>query len=218
MSPTKRYLLFLGTFVAVFTVVSIGVLPRVLADTMKPLLTEIVNTVGVNVLNQPTVHLSGIPQVAVVNSHPVTVEGIPTVKVVNDTLAVQTPASGSGEVFQIVLAPYAPVGLFGGSDQFPVPSNRRLIIEYVGVRAFTLLNADEAAALVHVTVAGVDGLYPVPLGGPILLNNAYQHVGAQQMKVYADPGTVVACELNHSDSSHSANAACTISGYFIKVP
>ena len=215
MSRTKRYLLFLGTFVDVFTVVSIGVLPRVLADTMKPLLTEIVNTVGVNVLNQPTVHLSGIPSVAVVNSHPVTVEGIPTVKVVNDTLAVQTPASGSGEVFQIVLAPYAPVGLFGGSDQFPVPSNRRLIIEYVGVRAFTLLNADEAAALVHVTVAGVDGLYPVPLGGPILLNNAYQHVGAQQMKVYADP---VACELNHSDSSHSANAACTISGYFIKVP
>jgi hypothetical protein len=217
MKNPKRYLLLAASIASLAVMLSFTGVPRAVADSMKPILAQIVNTVGVNVLNTPTVNLNGTPGVAVVNSHPVTIQGIPTVQIANDEfapLAVQTPVN----VFQAQIPVTVPNGQLTGNNSFSV-AGHRLVIEYVAVVAANVGSTDAVFATFQTSTTGGPVQYPlamVRVPAPTPSNDFY--TTGQQVRVYADPGTQVFCLLSHTDLTQSIAGTCSFSGYFVQVP
>lgn len=215
MTHRNNYLAVAGSIGLAALIASFSGAPRLFAESIKPILAEIVNTVGVNVLNTPTVSLNGTPGVAVVNTHPVTVQGIPTVQVANDEfapLAVQTPV----HVFQTQIPVTTAIGQATAFNSFNV-AGHRLVIEYVAVVLAGVQNTDAVYATFQTSTTGGPVQYPltmmrVPAPNP---SNDFYTAG-QQVKVYADSGTQVFCLLTHTDLTQPITGYCSFSGYFVR--
>lgn len=212
MKRSKKILVLAASVGLLALVTSFTGARRAVAETVKPVLAQIINTVGVDVLNQPTVNINGIPSVAVVNSHPVTVQGVPTVQIASDDfapLAVQTPV----HAFQTAIIVELPGGTATSANHFSVEGHR-LVIEYVGVTT-----TGDAQARFATTVAGETALFPLPMSPIAGGSQIGSRVAGQPVKVYADPGTQVSCIL-HSDVAVNAvgGGICSFSGYFVSVP
>jgi hypothetical protein len=215
MTSQKKYLSVAGSIGLAVLIASFGGAPRAFAESMKPILAEIVNTVGVNVVNTPTVNLNGTPGVAVVNSHPVTIQGIPTVQVANDEfapLAVQTPV----HVFQTQIPVTVANGQLSGYSSFNVVGHR-LVIEYVAVVVGGVQSTDSVFATFQTSTTGGPVQYPLSMMHvPAPTPSLDFYTAGQQVKVYADAGTQVFCLLTHTDPTQSIAGYCSFSGYFVR--
>jgi hypothetical protein len=136
------------------------------------------------------------------------------VKVVNTPLQVQTPASGTGEVFQKQIEITVPPNRIFASNSFTVPSARRLVIEYVGVRASGGIN-DWVGVNFTTTAGGEEVTYFLPTLPAANFSN--QRVAGQLVKVYAEPGSTVSCEVVRSETTAQAFGQCSFSGYLVPV-
>ena len=118
----------------------------------------------------------------------------------------------------------------GPTTIYTVPAGKRLVIEYASLNAFCILPGESVVLSIFTSTGGgasvahVANIAP-PAPGPgttaIGCNapaaSSLTSVG-QQVRLYADAGTVVQVEPDRNSNSGAANVAITISGYLVDVP
>lgn len=116
----------------------------------------------------------------------------PTVRVVNQP-EVRDADHPARQAFQISLCTGGwPPGCGSTPDQFTVPADKRLVIEYVSAHCNANHFSDTLSSISVQTI--VDGVPAFHSLVPVFMGNSasFRHyVAAQQMRVYADPGTAV---------------------------
>ena len=104
-------------------------------------------------------------------------------------------------------------------DLYEVPAGKRLVIEYVSFRA--LIPVGQVAELeISTVVSGQTGLYLLPMTQPSVNTSGGipRTSVAQQVRLYADPGTKVRFEgMRNSDTGPQAYFY-SFSGYLVNVP
>jgi hypothetical protein len=104
-------------------------------------------------------------------------------------------------------------GIFGCSDIYTVPIDKRLVIEYASAQCIT--NANVYSAFLATAESGSSGplqFLPVvnegPAGGP-----GIAFAVGQSLRIYADPGSQV--QLQFETTATASNASCggSINGY-----
>jgi hypothetical protein len=100
-----------------------------------------------------------------------------------------------------------------------VPAGKRLVIEFVSVDVFNFAGSPVHSVYITTTTAGVTTYHRFVLFGQGLdaFGNGVS-AAAQQVRLYADPGTTVSGSLTRSGSVGTAEAGFHISGYFVDLP
>jgi hypothetical protein len=111
-------------------------------------------------------------------------------------------------------------GTLGGCLKtiYTVPAGKRLVIEYASMRAN--IPVGEVAELLIDTVVGdkvVRNGLPPTAPSVAFLGFSAANMG-QQVRLYADPGTIVNVEAFRSASGNEASFDFTISGHLVDVP
>lgn len=162
-------------------------------------------TQNVNVVNTPNVNVSNTPNVQVGNT---TTNPVPTRDVDN-------PAR---QPFQIGLGISVANGNLTANGSFTVPAGKQLVIEFVS--ALAAISSGQKLTLQFSTTGGGA---PVAFTLPAFLQGTFggtvdDYAVAQQMRVYADPGTSVQFVLTQNNTTAGALADIGVSGYLVNVP
>ncbi|MGH9794179.1 MAG: hypothetical protein ACRD5G_05355 [Candidatus Acidiferrales bacterium] len=214
---------------------------RAVADTMRPLLVQVINdssapvpvtgttsisgTADVNVVSLPAVQAqqSGEWNVGINGTPSVNIANQPTVNAhimsgafvgidpANNTVRL---ANSAGSPFQAPLE--AAVGVpTTGSSSFAVPANKRVIIEFVSgfCRPVTATDSMRAEVGLFTTSGGVSASHALPMAQPFSFTQSF----AESTKIYADPGTTVSFGLGVIAGPAPAFVSCsaTISGLLV---
>ncbi|HTG95631.1 MAG TPA: hypothetical protein VL866_23725 [Pyrinomonadaceae bacterium] len=157
---------------------------------------------NVNVINTPSVNVANIPNVNVTNT--------PKVRNANDL-----------NIFQ------ESRGTFTNDDlevfSYLVPLGKRLVIEFASINA-TIGRGEKLRALIRGGNGLTDADHAIVMSFQVPVAGQDIFVGAQQMRMYAEPGTTVTILVNRRDAADtgivSANAfiQTSISGYLVDVP
>ena len=157
---------------------------------------------NVNVVNTPSVNVANTPNVSVTNT--------PKVRNANDL-----------NIFQ------ESRGTFTNDDlevfSYLVPLGKRLVIEFASVNA-TIGRGEKLRALIRGGNGVTDADHAIVMSFQVPVAGKDIFVGAQQMRMYAEPGTTVTILVNRRDAADtgivSANAfiQTSISGYLVDVP
>jgi hypothetical protein len=107
-----------------------------------------------------------------------------------------------------------------GEATYTVPANKRWVIEYTSMRASLL--PDQTVFVNVMTTAGGQGAFHPMLVSDQGLYGALQLLGgAQQVRLYADPGSTVRVQFAREPSGGTrggANFFMTLSGHQVDVP
>ncbi len=98
-------------------------------------------------------------------------------------------------------------GLNDSVQAFTVPSNKRLVVEYVSWRG-TVNKGNIVAAGLDVFTNGVEATYYIP-GSPV----SGENIGGANVRLVADPGTQVVLQ-----SAGAISDTVHFSGYYVDVP
>ena len=111
--------------------------------------------------------------------------------------------------------------LTGGVNITTVPAGKRLVIEFVSVNVRLLRPwVPVNTVTITSTVAGVFAAHRLVLFGQGFddFGNVQVSAAAQQVRLYADPGTIVTGFLTRSGNVGFATVNFEISGYFVDLP
>ena len=106
---------------------------------------------------------------------------------------------------------------------YTVPLGKRLVIEFVSVNA-TIGKGEKMHSFIRGGNGFSDAVHPITMNFQVTVANRDIFVGAQQMRMYAEPGTTVEILVSRRDAADtgavSPNAVMetSISGYLVDVP
>jgi hypothetical protein len=152
------------------------------------------------------------------------ISGTPNVNVANteaDPAVVRDADNPARSPFQAVLCTTASFNggsvptCLGASSTLAVPSDRRLVIEYVAADCVQS-NVNFIQVSLGTTVGGVNSNYPVHLAFNVF-STAFLE-GGQQTRIYADPGSAVFIADSASGGALPGSVVChlRISGHSIR--
>jgi hypothetical protein len=128
-------------------------------------------------------------------------------------------SDAQNQPFAILVNPSFTEGSPRGSASFTVPNGQRLIIEFIGGNV-CLTVGQKAIFAVDVQVGGAQPEYALPAiaegtfngfgGGP-----CDNFAVSQQVRIYADPGTIVTLAVVRSESTGSASSGLAVSGHMV---
>jgi len=139
----------------------------------------------------------------------VQIVGTPTVTV-SGTTTVSDPSEPGKQPFQWTLSPNSGSSTFS-SDQFTVPAGKELVIDYISAQLTQYPAGGYAYMYLTTTGGGNSAFYKVipPSSTTVPFN--------QNLKIYADPGTVVTAQVTQSSGS-SSGGNLIVSGHLVNVP
>ena len=177
----------------------------------------------------PRLYAQGGPpakDVVVVNTpaNPVPVRSVDKDVVVTNTAAnpalVRNVDEGSRQPFQRPFALQLAATEDSGEATYAVPAGKRWVIEYASMRA-SLFPDQTVFVNIVTTVAGQDAFHPVLVADQGMYGALHLQGAAQQMRVYADPGTTVRVQFAREPSGGlkgDVAFSMTLSGYRVDVP
>jgi hypothetical protein len=137
---------------------------------------------------------------------------------VKDVKVVNTPnvnIDAVREPFQMELRFDTPDGFSEFTAEFEVPAGKRLVLEQVSGVSTPPFGQTIRYFSLRTTVAGEFAFHTIP----VTFNGFVDWVGCQQVRLYADPGTLVKLSAPRAGGSAGAfQTVATISGYFVTVP
>ena len=100
-------------------------------------------------------------------------------------------------------------------DLAPVPAGKRLVIEYVSIRA--RLASDQTLFMVLGTTAGGAGAnHSIPVSQTFAtFINSFRVVGGETLRIYADPGTTPFLSVDRNNTVGGMDGIVTVSGYYV---
>lgn len=107
-----------------------------------------------------------------------------------------------------------------GEATYTVPSNRRLVLEYASMRA-SLAPDQTVFVNVETTAGGQSAFHPMLVSDQGRYGVLQLLGGAQQLRLYADPGTLVKVQFVREPSGGAKGTVgffMTLSGYQLDVP
>jgi len=122
--------------------------------------------------------------------------------------------------FQMTATNFLAKGLSGTAKTiYTVPAGKRLVIETISTRA-ELASVDTPDRVEVLTNADVGTAFHelLVLKQGVDLSGHGVFVGTHYMRAYSEPGTNVVFQFTRSNTSDSAFATVTITGYFVDVP
>lgn len=137
---------------------------------------------------------------------------------VTNTSANPVPVTDVGtlEPFQTFCVGSDGVGVVTDQCTFTVPANKRLVVRTASVQLIADAGVRVLRSGLSVDMGGTASLFlvPAPFTGTGNLGTFDYSQGTQQLTVYADPGTTVACDANLNSPPSSFNFfSCSVSGY-----
>lgn len=106
---------------------------------------------------------------------------------------------------------------------YSVPLGKRLVIEFASIRA-NVGHGEKVQAFVRGGNGFQDAIHPIIMNFQMAVGSHDLFVGAQPMKLYAEPGTTVEVLISRRDAANTgavslnANVDSSISGYLVDVP
>jgi len=179
----------------------------------------------VQVVNTPA---EPVPTAAVgttlINGNVMATQSGPWMVQLGNTSANPVPVVPSDEPFQTKLALHSG----DGSALFVVPQGKRLVIEFVSIAATAVATGAMPSEVtmffeVQTTVNGVAVNHYMPVAPQVKFpSNGYSTtsklIGAQELRLYADPGTTVYATTQEAVSGAIQSVSISISGHLINVP
>jgi hypothetical protein len=149
------------------------------------------NPVPVNVQNQPTVNINGIPSVRIVQDiEPFQRTGQCAIN--NDEMTCSI------------------------ENIYIVPENKRLVIENFSC-ASAIFAGQNLMCIIKTTAGGYWAAHYLPIT-PLVTETGQNYTSVGQLiKVYVDPGTTVEAQVNRNGFFGGTNVYFTISGYLVTV-
>ena len=147
----------------------------------------------------------------------VTIKGTPDVNVVNTPLQVEVTKIDvfEREPFQFTNNLTNQSGNITYTS-YRVPSDRRLVIETVSMRAKIPIGHEILAYTIETRLTSEPGVnHYIPVFKQARTTTASYYSACQNVRLYADPGTIVLLRLHLTASAYSFLFEPTISGYLI---
>lgn len=190
-----------------------------LAQATRVALVEVVNTADkpVPIAAQGSTRVDGVVGAQQSGPWRVGVAGTPTVHIASsDENPVIVRNAGDCAPFHIALSFEIPAELANGSTSFPVPADKRLVIEQVTIKG-TAPPDGYLQTSIHNTVNGVKITPDLIMVSQGIFGDTKILLASQNVRWYADPGTQVEVLAGKSFPA-GANIHATISGYFVECP
>ena len=121
---------------------------------------------------------------------------------------------GTRQPFQHQLRFTTPDGSAEFTDSFTVPEGKVLVIEQVTATATPPIGQVVRLFSLRTTAGGVFAFHTVPAA----VNGSGDFLGCQQVRLYADPGSLVQLSAPRSANTGSFLTVASVSGYLIPAP
>lgn len=178
---------------------------------------KVVNTAGVNVVNTPNVNVANTANVNVLNTVGVKIEN----DLANPAL-IRSVDEPSRQPFQLEID-FDTNGLGANINQITlgtVPAGKRLVIEHVSVDASVPVGQNLLSAL-KIFSGGKSAVHPlITLKQGIDVSNQQRFVTSQQVRLYADAGSILILRLERDTvlGGEGLLRVANVSGYLVDLP